>query len=101
MDLLLTRLLETFSLEYMFSVVMASYMVLKIIDLFRKPQKIPTWAKRLTTCIIGAIMIVVYKQTTETSFQCLMASFFAAVFAYDAVIKTLLKKLDIDYNNAE
>lgn len=97
METLFTKLFEIFSLEYMFSVIVASYLVIKFIDAINGKGAVPTWAKRLVTCIVGIILFVVFIKFTDITVQCLMASFFSAVFIYDTAIKFIIKKFNIDY----
>lgn len=97
METLVNKLLDVFSLEYMFSVIVATYFVLKIVDAFNGDRAIPTWAKRLCTLLIGAVLFGVFIKFTDTSVQCLTASFFAAIFVYDIAIKELIKKVNLDY----
>ena len=97
MELLVTKIFEVFSLEYMLSVVLASYFVIKIVDYFNGEKIVPTWGKRTITCIIGGMLFFVFIKYTDTKSESLIASFFAAIFMYDAAIKELLKKLNIEY----
>ena len=97
MDVLFTKLFEIFSLEYMFSVIVASYLVIKFVDTINGERVVPTWLKRLITCLVGAVFFVVFAKFTDVTIQCLMASFFSAVFVYDTAIKVIIKKFNIDY----
>lgn len=97
METLFDRLFEVFSLEYMFTVIMASYAVISTVDYFNGERVIPTWLKRTITAIIGAVSVILFKLWTNVEISCLIASYFAAVFVYDTAIKFLLKKLDINY----
>lgn len=97
METLFARLFEIFSLEYMFSVIMASYFVIKLVDFLNGEKIVPTWMKRTITFVVGAISFFVFRAYTDVSVQCLIASYFAAVFVYDTAIKCLIKKFDLDY----
>lgn len=97
MEVLVEKLLDIFSLEYMFSVIVASYLVIKLVDALNGEKVVPTWLKRLITCLVGAVFFVVFAKFTDVTVQCLMASFFSAVFVYDTVIKAIIKKFNIDY----
>lgn len=99
MDALIEKIFEVFSLEYMFSVIVASYLVIKLMDSLNGDKSVPTWLKRLVTCVIGTLLFVVFKKYTEVTVQCLTASFFSAIFVYDTAIKAILKKLNIDYKD--
>lgn len=97
MDILVTKLFEVFSLEYMFSVIIATYFTIKVIDFLNGEKSVPTWMKRTITCIVGAVLFVVFVYYTDTNKERLIASFFAALFLYDAAIKELFRKLKIEY----
>lgn len=99
METLVEKMFETFSLEYMFSTIICAYLILKLVDNFNGSKVVPTWLKRVITCEIGAVLFVVFARFTDTTTQCLITSFFAAIFVYDTAIKTILKKLNIDYRS--
>lgn len=97
MEVLIEKVFGIFSLEYMFSVIVASYLVIKLVDALNGERVVPTWLKRLITCLVGAVFFVVFAKFTDVTIQCLMASFFSAVFVYDTAIKVIIKKFNIDY----
>lgn len=97
MEVLIERIFGIFSLEYMFSVIVASYLVIKLVDALNGEKVVPTWLKRLITCLVGAVFFVVFAKFTDVTVQCLMASFFSAVSVYDMAIKVIIKKFNIDY----
>lgn len=97
MEVLVERILGIFSLEYMFSVIVASYFVIKLVDTLNGERVVPTWLKRLITCLVGAVFFVAFVKFTDVTVQCLMASFFSAVFVYDTAIKVIIKRFNIDY----
>lgn len=97
MEDLLTKILGVFSIEYMVSVIIASYLVLKAVDALNGDRVVPTWLKRVATCTIGVALFWVFLKFAGATVQSLVASFFAAVFVYDVAIKALLKKFNIDY----
>lgn len=97
MEVLIGKTLGIFSLEYMFSVIVASYLVIKLVDALNGERVVPTWLKRLITCLVGAVFFVVFAKFTDVTVQCLIASFFSAVFVYDTAIKVIIKKFNIDY----
>lgn len=99
MEALFDKVFEIFCLEYMFSVIMASYLVIKFADAINGEKVVPSWLKRAVTCLVGAMLFVVFLKFTDVTIQCLMASFFAAVFVYDTAIKAIMKKFNIDYKN--
>lgn len=97
METLFARLFEIFSVEYMFTVIMASYLFIKLVDALNGPKAVPTWLKRTITFVIGAVSFFVFKEYTDITVQCLIASYFAAVFVYDTAIKFIIKKFNLDY----
>ena len=97
MERLFTQLMDAFSIEYMFSVIMAAYFIIKGIDYFNGDSPVPTWVKRVMTCLVGLIAFWIFRLFTDEQFETLTASFFAAIFFYDITIKGLLKKFNIDY----
>lgn len=99
METLITKIFEIFSLEYMFSVILGSYFVIKLVDLLNGDKVVPTWGKRTITCVVGVVLFGIFSMYTDTKIECLIASFFAAVFAYDSAIKELFKKLNIEYRS--
>lgn len=97
MESLFAKIFEMFSVEYMFSVIVASYLVIKLVDLLNKEKIVPSWAKCLITCIMGVVLFIVFYQFTEEKTECLITSFFAAVFTYDKAIKFLINRFNIGY----
>lgn len=97
MEQLVDRILQIFSLEYMFSVIIASYFIIKVIDALNGDKAVPTNVKRLITFGVGAISFWIFRTFTEVTFETLVSSYFAAVFFYDSAIKYLIQKLNVDY----
>lgn len=97
MELIYNKIFETFCVEYIFCVILATYLLLKCVDYLNGDIPIPTWLKRTSTFLVGTIFLLLFKALTTVSFESLMASYFAAIFVYDTAIKIILKKLDIDY----
>lgn len=97
METLLAKLLDIFSVGYMFCVIAASYFTIKVVDHLNGPRKVPTWVKRAVTFICGALFFWVFREFTKETFESLITSFFAALFVYDGAIKWILKKLNADY----
>lgn len=97
MESMWNTIMNVFSLEYMISVIFATFMLLKVVDMFNGAKVVPTWLKRVISCLIGAVLFVVFKNYSDIPTERLIASFFAAVFVYDTAIKEIMKKLNIDY----
>lgn len=101
MEYIFDRLFQIISLEYMLSVILASYFVIKGVDMLNGTKAVPTWIKRLITFGVGIFLFLIFYRFTETSLETLITSYFVAVFFYDAVIKFCMKKLDIDYRTED
>ena len=97
MDVFVSKFFEIFSLEYMFSVIVASYLIIKLVDSFNGDNIVPTWMKRAITCSVGALLFIVFIKFTDVTLQSLIASFFSAIFVYDTAIKVIIQKFNIDY----
>lgn len=97
MEILFTKLFEVFSLEYMYSVIVATYLIIKFVDTINGNNVVPSWAKCTITCFVGAAFFMVFRAFTDETFECLITSFFGAVFAYDKVIKILIEKFNAGY----
>lgn len=95
MELIFTKFIETLSLEYMFSVIVASYLLIKVLTALKGNVK--SWAKCLVTCVVGVVLFGVFLKFTDETFECLMASFFAAVFLYDKAVKAIIEKFNLGY----
>ena len=81
----------------MFSVIIASYFIIKVIDSRNGDKAVPTKFKRLITFGVGTISFWIFHTFTEVTFETLVSSYFAAIFFYDSAIKYLIQKLDVGY----
>lgn len=97
MENIFDKILNAFSPAYILTVIIASYFVIKLVDYLNGESEVKTWHKRIATFGIGAIAFTAFYIWGNTDFEVLVASYFAALFLYDAAIKYLLKKLEIDY----
>lgn len=97
MEALFSKLFSIFSLEYMFVVIIASYILIKFIDYLNGVKEVAVWQKRAVTFVVGVIAFIAFHHFGNVSFECLMASYFAALFVYDTAVKFLLDKLGIEY----
>ena len=91
------KIVEAFSMEYTISVILASYLCITTVDALNGSCVVSSWVRRLVTCLVGGALFVVFRKYTDVDSKRLIASFFFAVFIYDAAIKTVIKKLNIDY----
>ena len=97
MEQLFARIFDIFSLEYIVCVILTSYFVIKLIDFANGVNEVPTFVKRIITFAVGGGYVLFFRSVSETSLQCLVSSFFLALFIYDGAIKWLIKKFDVDY----
>lgn len=97
MEIIIDKIFGIVSLEYMVSVVLASYLLIKCIDTLNGDIPLPSWSKRCITCVTGVALFIVFKEYTEITVQCLVTSFFMAVFLYDTLVKMLLERAQIGY----
>ena len=100
MEPIFERILSVFSFEYMLSVIIASYFIIKVIDSFNGDKAVPNGIKKLITLGVGAISFWVFPTFTEVTFETLDSSYFAAVFFYDSAIKYLIQKLGVGYKKS-
>ena len=96
-DRIIDSLMSSFSFGMVFTIIVASYFVIMLIDYLTKIDKTPTWLKRTITFGVGVVVGIIYKKVTDISYDCIIPSFFAAEFVYDAAIKTLLNKIGGGY----
>lgn len=97
MEVMFDKLFGIFSLEYMFSVIVATYFIIKTVDRFNGNKKVSSGVKCSITCVVGIIMLFGFLKLTDETFECLITSFFAALFTYDKAIKILVEKFKIGY----
>lgn len=97
METVLDKILNAFSPAYILTVIIASYFVIKLVDYLNGEAEVKTWHKRIATFGVGVLAFAAFYIWGNTDFEVLVASYFAALFFYDVVIKFLLKKLEIEY----
>lgn len=97
MEFFFDKIFEMFSLEYIFSVIVASYLIIKAIDFLNGVKKVPVWAKRVVTFTVGMALFWVFRVYTDYSISCLITSYFASVFMYDTAIRVIIQKLKMGY----
>ena len=97
MEQLFDRLMQAFSVEFIFTVIIASYFVIKCMDILNGSAPLASWVKKLATIIIGALVFGVFCFITDIPKETLLSSYFAALFIYDYAIKWLLKKFRVNY----
>lgn len=97
MEQIITKLFEMISVGYFASVIILSFLVIKVLDSLNKEKVVPTWLKRVVTLLVGVVLFFLFRKFTEVSFEVLFTSYLFAVFVYDAAIKLLIEKLKLDY----
>ena len=61
MDLLFEGIFKVFNLEYIFSVIIGTYFLIKLVDYLNGAAKVPTWLKRVITFGNGAVMFLIFR----------------------------------------
>lgn len=97
MEQIITRFFDMINVGYFVSVILLSYLLIKVVDFFNKEKNIPTWVKRVITFMVGIALFFVFKYFGKTTFEELFTSYLLALFVYDAAIKLLIEKLHIEY----
>lgn len=97
MEALFDRLMMAFSVEFIFTVIMATYFTIKTVEMCLCGKSVPRWIKKFSTIVVGLIVFVVFTIFTEIPKETLLSSYFAALFFYDYAIKWLLEKVKADY----
>lgn len=91
------RFVEAFSVEFIFTIILASYFAIKVLESCNGSMAINSWVKKLTTVVVGLVAFWVFVTVTDTPKETLLSSYFAALFIYDYAIKWLLKKFNVNY----
>ena len=90
---LIDKVFEFISPDYILSVNIASYVIILIINSFRKVG-VRTVVKRLTTVLSGIVLALVYYHFEIITIAVIIPSFFTSVITYDYVIKGIISKFD-------
>lgn len=97
MEHIFTKFVEAFSIEYIFTVILATYLTIKLIETLYSKMPLPTWVKKVTTIVIGLLSFGVFVWLTDIPMETMLSSYFAALFLYDYAIKWLLEKFNVNY----
>ena len=92
-------LLSNFDISYMLSINILTYIIIKFVDYLNGKKKLKLIYKRLILIISTTICCIIYKFTTEIDNYVLINSTIAAPVFYSWVMKPIIKKLKIQYNN--
>lgn len=96
MEILISKITELFDLSYMGIVVFAVWFMLYYV--FKNPTK---WLKIGTSVTIGLVVGILFyiTQGGKDILQQLLMSFFAAQVLYTWIIKALMEKFNITFND--
>lgn len=97
MEHIFTKFVEAFSVEFIFTIILASYFAIKVLESLNGSMAINSWVKKLTTVVVGLVAFWVFVAVTDIPKETLLSSYFAALFIYDYAIKWLLKKFNVNY----
>jgi hypothetical protein len=97
MNIIFDRFIQAFSVEFIFTVIFATYFAIKLFETAMKGIPVPSWVKKLVTVVVGTILFFVFVWITDTPKETLLSSYFAALFLYDYAIKWLLRKFNVNY----
>jgi len=97
MNIIFDRFIQAFSVEFIFTVIFATYFAIKLLETVMKGIPVLSWVKKLVTVVVGTILFFVFVWITDTPKETLLSSYFAALFLYDYAIKWLLRKFNVNY----
>ena len=97
MEQLFARFMQAFSVEFIFTIVFASYFMIRLLEALVKGIPVASWVKRLVTVVVGIVAFAVFVCVTDIPKETLLSSYFAALFLYDYAIKWLLKRFNVNY----
>ena len=98
MEELLQQMINNFDFAYMFSINVLTYILIKIVDYFNKDKKVSLLIKRLILIFSIILLCILYKFTTNIDNNVLINSTIAAPVFYSWVLKPILKKYNLNYN---
>lgn len=84
-------------MEFIFTIILASYFAIRVLESLNGKMAINSWVKKLTTVVVGLVAFWAFVAMTNTPKETLLSSYFAALFIYDYAIKWLLKKFNVNY----
>lgn len=99
MEQIYNILINNFDIAYMLSINILTYIIIKIIDYLNGEKKLKLIYKRLVLIIATIICCITYKFTTDITNYILINSTIAAPVFYSWIMKPIIKKLKIQYNN--
>lgn len=91
------ELLSHFDIGYMFTVNVATYLVIMTIDKLNGERIVPTYLKRIIAFIVGAI-IAFTVTTFGTDKTTILYSFILSLVSWDVLFKPLLNKIGDKFN---
>jgi len=95
MEEIINNITELFIYDYTLSVMLLTYVILN--NIIKKPKD---WIKSLVVCLVGIVLgLVWYYISTDLEPSKLIYSFIFANAFYSIIIKLILKRLNVNYNN--
>lgn len=88
----ITELLSKFDFQFMLVVNIATWMIIKTIDVANGTKQVPTWLKRLIAFIVGVIVGTIVVLTNSNSFITIFYSFFISLVSWDIIFKPILNR---------
>lgn len=99
MEQIYNILLENFDISYMLSINILTYMIIKFIDFINGDKKLKLIYKRLVLILSTIVCCIIYHFVTDIETRVLINSTIAAPVFYSWVMKPIIKKLKIQYND--
>ena len=94
---IIERTLNSFDIPFCITINIATYLVIKTYEDFRKGAIIGTWSKRLIFLIVSIIIACIYC-FTGSEYKVILNSFILAPVSWSWIFKPICAKLKIDYN---
>ena len=95
MEQIISQLLASFSIELLFSLIIVTYLTLKIFDYFiKKSNKV---IKHLVTALVALVLCIVFYLYADLTLKQIIPTYLLSTAFYDVIIKNLLDKLNMGY----
>ena len=94
----IAELLSKFDFQYMLVVNIATYMIIKVIDIVNDEKAVPTWLKRAIAFIVGIAIGLVIVLVGNANFVTIFYSFFISLVSWDTIFKPILNRLSGNLN---
>ena len=90
--------MNNFDISYMLSINILTYMIIKIVDYFNKEAKVKLIIKRIILIICTIVCCILYSLLANIETHIMINSTIAAPVFYSWVLKPILKKYNLNYN---